>query len=147
MRTFQAEQRGPIELVRAAVRSAAEIDSVVQTLAASPGSGLAILPDGGFTLSNRVTINAALARHRVPSVAFYRQFASNGALTSYGPDIIEIYRRAAGYVDRILKGAKPADLPVQRPIKFDLVLNRRTATALGLEIPEMLLALADEVIE
>ena len=108
---------------------------MIQTLAASPGSGLAVLADGGFTLSNRATINAALERHRVPSIAFYRQFVSEGALMSYGPDTVDIYRRAAGYVDRILKGAKPADLPVQQPTKFELVINLKTAKALGLTIP------------
>jgi putative ABC transport system substrate-binding protein len=147
LRTFQAEPRRPAEVVSAAARSPAEIDSVIQNLATVPGSGLAILADGGFNLSNRATINAALERHRVPSIASYRQFASDGALMSYGADTIDLYSRAASYVDRILKGAKPADLPVQQPIKFELVVNRKTAAALGLEISPTLLALADEVIE
>ena len=147
LRAFQAELRRPVEVVRTAARSPVEIDIAIQTLAAMPGSGLAVLPDGSFTLTNRTTINTALERHRVPSIALLRQFVSDGALMSYGPDTIDIYRRAADYVDRILKGARPADLPVQQPIKFDLVINLKTAKALGLEVPPMLLALADEVIE
>ena len=147
LRAFQAELRRPVEVVRTVARSPVEIDIAIQTLAALPGSGLAVLPDGSFTLTNRTTINTALARHRVPSIAFLRQFVSDGALMSYGPDTIDIYRRAADYVDRILKGAKPADLPVQQPNKFDLLVNLKTAKALGLEVPPMLLARADEVIE
>jgi ABC-type uncharacterized transport system substrate-binding protein len=144
---FQAEPRRPVEVVRAAVRSPADIDGVIDTLAARPGRGLAVLPDGGFTVTNRATIQQAVDRHRLPSTTPWRQFVSEGALMSYGPDSIDIYRRSADYVDRILKGAKPADLPVQQPVKFEFVINRNTATALGLEIPPTLLALADEVIE
>jgi putative tryptophan/tyrosine transport system substrate-binding protein len=147
LRTFQAEPRRPTEVVSAAVRSPAEIDSIIQRLGAQRDSGLAVLADGGFNLTNRTTINAALERHRVPSIASYRQFASDGALMSYGADTIDLYSRAANYVDRILKGAKPADLPVQQPVKFELVVNRKTANGLGLEISPALLALADEVIE
>jgi putative tryptophan/tyrosine transport system substrate-binding protein len=94
LRSFQAELRRPVELVRAAARSPVEIDIAIQTLAALPGSGLAVLPDGSFTLTNRMTINTALGRHRVPSIALLRQFVSDGALMSYGPDTIDIYRRA-----------------------------------------------------
>jgi putative ABC transport system substrate-binding protein len=147
LRAFQAETRRPVEVVRAAVRSPPEIDIVIQTLAALPRCGLAVLPDGGFTITNRATIQAALGRHPLPTIVFWRQFVAEGALMSYGPDTVDIFRRAADYVDRILKGAKPADLPVQQPVKFELVINRKTATALGLEIPSTLLALADEVIE
>jgi putative ABC transport system substrate-binding protein len=86
-------------------------------------------------------------QHRVPAVYMYRTYAAEGALMSHGPDVYDIYRRSASYVDRILKGAKPADLPVQQPTKFELAINLKTAKALGLQISDKLLALADEVIE
>jgi putative tryptophan/tyrosine transport system substrate-binding protein len=136
-----------VEIVRASVRTVAEIEPVVDALAGIPGSGVAVLADGGFTIANRITIQAALDRHDLPSIGPYRRFAQDGALMSYGPDELDIFRRAAGYVDRILKGAKPADLPVQQPTQFDLVVNRQTAKTLGIDIPPMLLAQADEVIE
>jgi putative tryptophan/tyrosine transport system substrate-binding protein len=144
---LQTDRRRPVEVVRAAVRQPAEIDSVIDSLAAMPDSGLAILPDGGFNIIHRATILAAVDRHRLPSIAALRQFASEGALMSYGPDDLDIFRRVADYVDRILKGAKPAELPVQQPVKFELVINSKRAKALGLDIPPMLLATADEVIE
>jgi putative ABC transport system substrate-binding protein len=120
---------------------------VIATLAAQPGSGVAVLPDGGFTVSNRAAIRTALERHRLPYVVPWRAYVAEGALMSYGPDQIDIFRRSAEYVDRILKGASPTDLPAQAPTKFELAINIKTAKALGLTVPPGLLVAADEVIE
>jgi putative ABC transport system substrate-binding protein len=147
LHTLQADPRRPVEVVRAAVRMPSEIDGVIDALAALPGSGLAVLPDGGFNVTNRATIQAALDRHRMPSIAPHRQYVLEGALMSYGSDELDVYRRAADYIDRILKGAKPTDLPVQQPVKFKFVLNLKAARALGIEPPDRLLAIADDVIE
>jgi len=100
LQRLQTEQRGPLKVVRATVRSSADIDSVIHTLAAQPASGLVVLPDGGFTVSNRAMIQGALDRDHVPSIAPFRPFVSEGALMSYGPDQLDISRRTAGYVDR-----------------------------------------------
>ena len=105
-----------------------------------------LLPDS-FTTTNRKPIIEAVARHPLPAVFPFKFFAAEGGLLSYGVDNSELYRRAAIYLDRILKGEKPADLPVQQPTKFELVINLKTAKALGLTVPPTLLALADEVIE
>jgi hypothetical protein len=121
LQMLQAEPRRPVEVVRVTVRSPAEIDAAILALTARPSCGLVVLPDGGFTVANRAAIQAAVDRHRLPSIAPWRQFVSDGALMSYGPDTVDIFRRSADYVDRILKGAKPGELPVQRPVKFELV--------------------------
>jgi len=147
LQSLQTEQQRSLEVVRATARSPADIDPVIRTLSALPDSGVVVLPDGGFTISNRAIIQAALDRDHVPSLAPFRRFAAEGALMSYGPDDLDIYRRTAEYVDRILKGTRPADLPVQQPIKFELVINLKTAKALGLTVPLSLQVAADEVIE
>jgi putative ABC transport system substrate-binding protein len=133
--------------VRSAIRFPQDIDAAVAALAAEPGSGLAVLPDGGFTQTHAATIHEALDRHPMPAIFRWRQFVSNGKLMSYGPDTIDIYRRSADYVDRIVRGAKPADLLVQQPLKFDLSINLKTAKELGIVIPQTLLVAADEAIE
>ena len=111
-----------------------------------PGGGL-ILPQDSFTLVHRQLIVALATRHRLPAVYAFRDFAAAGGLLSYGVDVIDQFRQAATYVDRILRGTNPADLPVQQPTKFELVINLKTAKALGLTIPETLLATADELIQ
>ena len=127
-------------------RDANEIERAVTTFAASPNGGL-ILTAGGPALVHRDLIIALAARHKLPAVYFDRAFVAGGGLLSYGPDRIDLYRRAAGYVDRILKGEKPADMPVQAPTKYQLVINLKTAKALGLDVPVQLQQMADEVIE
>ena len=128
------------------IRTPVDIEQTLNASALEPDSALAVLPDI-FTGAHLVPIIAGAARHRLPAIYPFRIFAESGGLVSYGPDTIEPYRRAAGYVIRILKGEKPADLPVQAPTKYELVINLKTAKALGLEIPRTLLARADEVIE
>jgi len=115
-------------------------------LASRPGAGLIVPPDA-FTVIHHAMIIALAAPYRLPAVYAYRTFVAEGGLMSYGPDVYDIFRRTASYVDRILKGAKPADLPVEAPVKFELAINLKTAKALGIEISPMLLARADEVIE
>ena len=118
----------------------------IADLAREPGGGLIVPPDN-FSYVHRTLIFALAARHRVPAVYPFRFMAREGGLVSYGVDLGETFPRAAEYIDRILKGTKPADLPVQAPTKFELAINLKTAKALGLEVPPTLLARADEVIE
>ena len=135
-----------VELSPINVRDAGEIERAVAAFARSSNGGM-ILTASGLAFVHRDLIIALAARHKLPTIYYYRVFVSAGGLVSYGPDPHNQYRRAASYVDRILKGEKPADLPVQAPTKYELVINLKTAKALGLEVPPMLLARADEVIE
>jgi putative ABC transport system substrate-binding protein len=135
-----------VQPIKAPVRNAGEIEAAMATIAHEPGGALMVLPDP-FANVHRALIVGLAARHRLPAAYTQRLFATAGGLLSYGVDVTDLYRRAASYVDRILKGAKPADLPVQQPTKFELVINLKAAKALGLDVPPMLLARADEVIE
>jgi putative ABC transport system substrate-binding protein len=128
------------------VNDVAEIEDAVRAQASEPGGSVIAIPDI-FMITNREAIISSARRHRLPAVYPYRVMASEGGLAVYGPEISDLYRRAASYVDRILKGEKPGDLPVQQPTKFELVINLKTASALGLTVPPLLLARADEVIE
>ena len=128
------------------VRDAGEIERTVTAFARVPNSGLIVTRSGPASVHRDLLIKLA-ARHKLPTVYFDRTFAADGGLISYGPDLTDQYQRAASYVDRILKGEKPADLPVQSPTKFQLVINVKTAKALGLDVPVHLQQLADEVIE
>ncbi len=128
------------------VRDAGEIERAVAAFARSSNGGLIVTASGGAAVHRDLIITLA-ARHKLPAVYYERFFVGVGGLISYGSDFVDQYRRAAGYVDRILKGEKPADLPVQAPTKFELVINLKTAKALGLDVPSSVIARADEVIE
>jgi putative ABC transport system substrate-binding protein len=132
--------------IPAPVHSDAEIETAIIALGREPGGGLVVMPDL-FTTVHRAAIILAAARNNVPAVYWRSAFAWDGGLLSYGVDLVDIIRRAASYVDRILRGEKPGDLPVQFPTKFEMVVNRKTATALGLAIPPSIMLRADEVIE
>jgi putative tryptophan/tyrosine transport system substrate-binding protein len=127
-------------------RDANEIERVITTFARSPNGGL-IMTAGAPALTHRDLIIRLAAQHKLPAIYYDRAFVANGGLLSYGPDRINLYRRAAGYVDRILKGEKPADMPVQAPTKYQLVINLKTAKTLSLDVPPHLQQIADEVIE
>jgi putative ABC transport system substrate-binding protein len=135
-----------VELSPVGVHDAAEVERALSAFARRSGGGL-IVVSGAATARHRELIIALAARYRLPAVYPFRYYATSGGLIAYGPDTIDPYRHSAAYVDRILKGEKPADLPVQAPTKYDLVINLKTAKELGLSIPDTLLATTDEVIE
>jgi putative tryptophan/tyrosine transport system substrate-binding protein len=132
--------------IAVAARSAAELERAIEAFARTPNGGLLVLPDV-TNLIHRDQIIALAARHRLPAVYPYRYYAASGGLLSYGSEQTDLFRRAASYVDRIFKGTSPGELPVQAPTKYELVINLKTAKALGLDVPATLLARADEVIE
>jgi putative tryptophan/tyrosine transport system substrate-binding protein len=135
-----------VEVSAINVRDAGEIERAVAAFARAPNGGL-ILTASALAVVHRELVIALAAKHKLPAVYYRRYFVTSGSLVSYGHDVVEQFRGAAGYVDRILKGEKPADLPVQAPTKYELVINLKTAKALGLDLPASVLARADEVIE
>jgi putative ABC transport system substrate-binding protein len=135
-----------VEAIVAPFNDMPTLESLVTTEAREPSSGLVVIPDA-FTQQHRAEITALAARFHVPAVYWSHSFAEAGGLISYGPYLVDEYRRAAAYADRILKGTKPSELPVQAPVKFELVVNLKTAKALGLDVPQSLRVAADEVIE
>jgi putative ABC transport system substrate-binding protein len=135
-----------VQLSPISVRDLTELERGLAAFARSPNGGLILTSSAGATIHRHLIIRLA-AQYRLPAIYYRRLYVADGGLISYGPDYIDQYRRAAGYVDRILKGEKPADLPVQAPTKYELVINLKTAKALGLTLPPTLLARADEVIE
>jgi len=135
-----------VEAIVAPVNDMPELETLFTTQAREPNSGFVVIPDV-FTIAHRAEIISLAARWRVPAVYWSRSFTEIGGLISYGPFISDEYRRAASYADRVLKGAKPSELPVQAPTKFELVINLNTAKALGLDVPQSLLATANDVIE
>jgi putative ABC transport system substrate-binding protein len=145
--SFEAAARSiKVEPIALRVHSDAEIEMAIASLGRELGGGLVVMADF-FTRLHREPIISAAARNNLPAVYWQSVFVRYGGLLSYGPDYVDIYRRTAAYVDRILRGAKPADLPVQLPVKFEMAVNLKTAKALGLTIPETLLATADEVVQ
>ena len=141
-----AARKLKVEPIAARVRSVAEIETVITSLGREPGGGLVGMPDI-FVETHRGQIISFAARTNVPAVYSLSVFARDGGLLSYGPDRVDIFRRSASYVDRILRGAKPAELPVQLPTKFEMIVNAKTAKSLGLDVPLFLQQRADEVIE
>jgi ABC-type uncharacterized transport system substrate-binding protein len=141
-----AARKFKVQPITAQVRNSAEIESAIAKLGSEPRSGLIVIPEN-FTSVHRQLIISLAAQFRIPTIYPYRYFADEGGLLSYGVDITDLFRRASEYVSRILRGAKPADLPVQAPTKFELVINLKTARALGLVVPRILLAGADATIE
>src|SRR6516164_259748 len=135
-----------VELIAAQVHSEDDISNIIRKVGSEPNGGLFVLPDS-HNVVHRKRIIELSAQYRLPAIYYFRYFASDGGLISYGPDEMDLFVRTASYVDRILKGASASDLPVQQPIKFELVINLKTVKALGLNVPDRLLALANEVIE
>ena len=135
-----------VEAITAPVRNMSELESVIAEQARQPNSGLIVMADP-FMAARRVEVTSLAARFRLPAISPYRFYTEAGGLVSYGNDVTDSFRRAATYADRILKGAKPSELPVQAPVKFELAINLKTAKALGLDVPMLLQQRADEVIE
>jgi ABC-type uncharacterized transport system substrate-binding protein len=135
-----------VEAVLAPARGTSELEPVIAAQGREPNGGLVVMPDQ-FMVAHRVAVTSLTARYRLPAISAYRFYTELGALLSYGNDVTDSFRRAASYADRILKGEKPADLPVQAPVKFELAINLKTAKKLGLTVPPTLIAIADEVIE
>jgi putative tryptophan/tyrosine transport system substrate-binding protein len=141
-----AEAAFKLELVEANARDSAEIERAIASFTREPNGGVIVLP-GIFRGTQAAAVAAVMARHRVPAIYASRSYVDNGGLVSYGADQVDLWGRAATYVDRVLRGAKPEDLPIQLPTKFELVINLKSATALGLTVPLTLRTAADEVIE
>jgi putative ABC transport system substrate-binding protein len=144
-----AQAAGPaykVAVSSAGIHNANEVERAVTTFAEEPNGGLIALPNP-ISGTHRALIAELAIRHRMPTIAPFRNMVASGVLASYGIDVLDLYRRAAEYIDRILKGEKPGELPVQGPTKFELIINLKTAKALGLDIPPLLLARADEVTE
>jgi putative ABC transport system substrate-binding protein len=135
-----------VELIAAPVRDTSEMESYIAAQASAPGGGLLALPDS-FMDVHSAEVTSLADRYHLPAVYPFHQFSEAGGLLSYGNDQVDNYRRAAVYVDRLLRGAKASELPVQAPVKFELVINMKTAKGLGLTVPQSILALADKVIE
>jgi putative ABC transport system substrate-binding protein len=141
-----AAQARNVELIVSPVHEPAGIDELFEQISKKPGGGLIVMPNV-FTTVNRKRIIAQAAQWRVPTIYPWPPGVRDGGLLSYGVDYVDLFKRAASYVDRILKGAKPSDLPIQQPTKFELLINLKTAKALGLTVPQTLLVVADELIE
>jgi putative ABC transport system substrate-binding protein len=147
MPSFETAARSlKIVPITAPVRSDAEIETAIIALGRDPRGGLVVMPDA-FMIVHRAAIISAAARNNVPAVYGFSYYAREGGLLSYGPNQADIFRRTATYVDRILRGEKPGDLPVQFPVKYEMAVNLKTAKALGLTVPQSILLRADEVIE
>jgi putative ABC transport system substrate-binding protein len=144
--TDEAAPRFGVQVITSPVQEPRDIDAALARLGADPGCGLLVPPDNYTTVHRKIILDLSL-RYRLPAVYAWRYFVADGGLIAYGVDAIDPFGRAAGYIDRILRGEKPADLPVQAPTKYELVINLKTAKAIGLEVPATLLARADEVIE
>jgi putative ABC transport system substrate-binding protein len=136
-----------VEPITAPIHNEAEIENVIHSLGREPRGGLVQMSDGGYLLAHRMPVMLSAAQNNVPAIYTQSIWASEGGLLTYGPDMGDINRRAAGYVDRILRGAKPEDLPIQLPVKFEMAVNVKASKAIGLAIPESILLRADEVIE